>query len=344
MKKISVLLCLIVFVLLTAVGCGKKEEVLNFYNWSEYMPQEIIDAFEKETGIKINYATYSSNEEMFAKIANSPGSYDLIVSSDYMVDIMIKQNHLEKIDFSGIANITNIGESYMDKSFDPGNLYTVPYMAGSALLAVNTDLVDFPIEHYEDLWNEKLVENIVTLDDQRALIGITLKKLGYSMNTLNPDELEEAKQELLKLKANIKAFDSDSPKSLLISGEVAVGYVWNAEAVYAKRENPAIEIIMPEEGLYLWQDNFAIPKGAKNKANAEKFIEYLLRPEVSKIFSEATPYTNPNKEAYPLLSEETKNEKAIFPDEIVYQNGEFLQDVGEMTKVYDEIWTAFKQE
>jgi spermidine/putrescine transport system permease protein len=344
MKKICSLMSIVILVIIVFTGCGKEEEVLNFYNWSEYMPQELIDQFEEETGIKVNYATYSSNEEMFAKVANSPGSYDLIVSSDYMVDIMIKQDHLEKIDFSGITNIGNIGESYMNRDFDPGNLYTVPYMAGSALIAVNTELIDFPIEQYEDLWNEKLNDNMVVLDDQRALIGITLKKLGYSMNTLNPDELEQAKQELLKLKDNIKAFDSDSPKSLLISGEVAVGYVWNAEAVYAKRENPAIQIVMPEEGLYLWQDNFAIPKGAKNKANAEKFIEFLLRPEISKVFSEATPYTNPNKEAYPLLSDETKNEKAIFPDEIVYQNGEFLKDVGEATVIYDEIWTAFKQE
>lgn len=344
MKKMLVLLSLSILVVFTAVGCGKKEEVLNFYNWSEYMPQAIIDSFEAETGIKINYATYSSNEEMFAKIINSPGSYDLIVSSDYMVDIMVKQNALEKIDFTGITNISNIGASYLNKSFDPGNLYTVPYMAGSAVLAVNTKLVDFPIEHYADLWNEALTDNIVTLDDQRALIGITLKKLGYSMNSTNPDELEQAKQELIKLKGNIKAFDSDSPKSLLISEEVAVGYVWNAEAVYAKRENPNIAIVMPEEGLYLWQDNFAIPKGAKNKANAEKFIEYLLRPEVSKLFSEEFPYTNPNQAAFPLLSDEVKNEPAIFPEESVYINGEFLQDVGETTKLYDEIWTVFKQE
>lgn len=345
MKKIIVLLALVMTINIVFSGCSKKEEKkeLNIFNWSEYMPQEIIDDFEEETGIKVNYATYSSNEEMLAKVQSSPGTYDLIVASDYMVDIMVKQNFLEEITMDNIKNIENIGSDYLDKAFDPGNKYTVPYMAGSALLAVNKSMVDIDIDSYEDLWDVSLSDSLVVLDDSRGLLGIALKKLGYSMNTTNLDELEEAKQELIALKGNIKAFDSDSPKTMLISEEVAVGFVWSAEAVLAKRENPNIEIVMPNEGLYLWQDNFAIPQGAKNKEIAEQFIDFLLRPEVSKAFSDMVPYTNPNLEAVKLLDESLKNDSGIFPPSSVYESGEYLIDMGELTPTYDAIWTEFKQ-
>lgn len=348
MKKIFsfiVFVSLLVGIIGLAAGCKKQESMeLNFFNWTEYMPQEIIDKFEEETGIKVNYNTYSSNEEMLAKVSASHGMYDLVVASDYMVDIMVKQELLEDIEIDKLENIENIGDNFMDKEFDPENKYTVPYMAGSALIAVNTSMIDKEINHYEDLWDPALEDSIVVLDDERGLMGITLRKLGYSMNETDPAILDEVKEDLLKLKPNIKAFDSDSPKTLLISGEVPVGYVWSAEAVLAQYENPDIKIVMPDEGLYLWQDNLAIPQDAPNKENAQKFIDFFLRPEISKIFSESRPYTNPNVAAQNLLADDIKNDPGVYPPAEVYENGEYLKDVGETTTLYDKIWTEFKQE
>ncbi len=347
MKKMIAMflvLSMLFSLVLTSTGCKKDTKELNLFNWTEYLPQEVIDKFEAETGIKINYNTYSSNEEMLAKVSAAPGTYDLVVSSDYMVDIMNKLNLLEEIDKEAITNLKNIGPEYLDKGFDPGNKYTVPYMCGTALLAVNTKLVTIDIQHYVDLWDPSLKDNIVTLDDQRGLMGVVLKKLGYSINETDPAVMELVKEELIALKPNIKAFDSDSPKTLLIKEEVAVGFVWNAEAVLAQNENPDIKIVMPEEGLYLWQDNFLIPKGSKHKENSEEFINFLLRPEISKLLSEAFPYTNPNAAAKELLSEDVKNNLGIYPPASVYEQGEYLVDLGSTTVLYDKIWTEFKQE
>lgn len=347
MKKIvSMLLILSMlcsFVVVSS-GCKKESKELNLFNWTEYLPQEVIDQFEAETGIKINYNMYSSNEEMLAKVIAAPGTYDLVVSSDYMVDIMGKQQLLEPIDKSKITLLSNIGEEYLNKAFDPGNQYTVPYMCGTALIAVNTKLVEIEIAHYEDLWDPSLKDNIVSLDDQRGLMGVALKKLGFSINDTDPAHLELVSQEMSTLKENIKAFDSDSPKTLLINEEVAVGFVWNAEAVLAQKENPDIKIVMPEEGLYLWQDNLLIPKGAKHKEYAQEFMNFILRPEISKMLSEAFPYTNPNRAAKELLADDIKNNLGIYPPASVYEQGEYLVDLGETTVLYDKIWTEFKQE
>ena len=347
MKKIvSIILVVTLFTALLSIstGCKKDEKVLNLFNWTEYLPQSVIDAFEEETGIKVNYNTYSSNEEMLAKVKAAPGTYDIVVASDYMIDIMIKQDLLTPINKDKLTLLTNIGAEYMDKSFDPGNQYTIPYMAGSALLAVNQKTVPVEINHYADLWDPALKDSIVTLDDQRGLMGIVLKKMGYSMNTTDEAVLQAALEELKALKPNIQAFDSDSPKSLLISGEVSIGFVWNAEAVLAQKENPDIKIVMPEEGLYLWQDNFAIPKGAKHQEYAEEFMNLVMRPEISEMISEEQPYTNPNVEAQKLLPADVIGNEGVYPPASVYEQGEYLVDVGQTTVLYDEIWTEFKQE
>jgi spermidine/putrescine transport system permease protein len=190
--------------------------------------------------------------------------------------------------------------------------------------------------------DNKFKNSLVFLDDQRAIIGMALKKLGYSLNETDPTKLEEAKKELLKLKDNIKIFDSDSPKTSLINGEAAVGYVWGAEAALAQQENPDIKVFFPKEGLYLWQDNFVVPKGAPHPKNAELFINFLLDPEISAEISKSFPYANPNVEAHKLMDKETLENKVIYPDSEIIKNGEYLKDLGEATKLYDNIWTEIK--
>lgn len=327
----------------TPTGEEKLDSELNVFNWSNYLPQPVIDKFEKEYGVKVNYNTYSSNEEMLAKLSVGATGFDLAVASDYMVDIMKKQKLIQEINMEKIPNFINIGDEYKNLSFDPGNKYTVPYMWGDAVIAVNTDKVKFPIKGYEDLWNPELKNSLVVLDDQRAIIGAALKTLGHSMNEKDEKVLEQAKEKLKTLVPNIKAYDSDSPKTLLINGEASVGLIWGAEASLAKKENPNIQVVLPEEGMYLWQDNFVIPKDAPHKKTAEAFINFLLDVENSAEISKTLPYANPNLEARKLLDKSALEDIAVYPPKEEVAKGEHLQDLGETTRIYDRIWSEVKQ-
>lgn len=332
---------------LVLTGCSDKEaggksneKVLNVFNWSEYLPDSVIKKFEEETGIKVNYDTYSSNEEMLAKLSAGNAGYDISVASTYFIEIMIKQGMLAKINKENIPNIKNIGADFLSTSADPDDEFSVPYMWGKAVIVVNEDLVEKEVTSYADLFDPEFKNNLVVLDDVRSIVGTMLAMLGYSQNSTDEKELEEAKQKLLELKPNIKAFDSDSPKTLLVSGEVKGGIVWGAEATLAAQENPAIKTIFPSEGLNLWQDNFVIPKDAPHKENAEKFIDFILRPEISKEISMDYPYGNPNVEAVKLLPEDIRKSLEV-PSEIL-EKGEYNIDVGEATKIYDRIWSEIK--
>lgn len=266
---------------------GKNDEgkelsgELNLFIWSEYMPDRVIKQFEDETGIKVNYNVYSSNEEMLAKINAGAAGYDISVASDYMIEIMLKQELLEPIDKKNIPNLKNIDKQFLDATFDPGNKYSVPYMWGNVVIAVNMDQVKKDVKSYEDLWDPEFKNSLVVLDDQRILIGIANKLQGESMNATDSKVIQKSKDILTDLLPNIKAYDSDSPKTMLTNGEAKAGIVWGAEAYLAEKENPAVQTVLPEEGTNIWMDNFVIPKGAPNKENAEAFIDFILRPEVS---------------------------------------------------------------
>lgn len=347
MKKIKVYLSLFLIGTMTIssllfTGCGKsaKNGELNLFVWTEYIPDDVIEKFEEEYDIKVNVTTYSSNEDMLNKIkSESEGTYDICVPTDYMVEQMINQDLLEEIDTSGLKNYSNLGIAYLDQDFDPGNKHSVPYMGGVATIAVNTSKVTDEITSYNDLFNEKYKDSIVVLDDFRAVIGLAAKSLGYSMSETDPAKLSEIQDKLLTLKDNIKVYDSDNPKSLLISGEVSLAYIWNAEIALAIKENPDIKIVFPEEGAYLFLDNFCIPKGAKNSENAQKFIDFMLEGENSKMVSETFPYLNPNEAAVKLLGSEYQNNQASNIPAKVFQNGEYIHDVGEEISTYDKMWT-----
>jgi spermidine/putrescine transport system permease protein len=321
---------------------GNSKDVLNVFNWSEYLPESVIKDFENKYNIKVNYMTYSSNEEMLARIMAGDDIFDISVASDYMVDVMRKQKLMEEIDTNNVPNLKNIGDQFKNLAFDPGNKYSVPYMWGTAVIAVNTKKVSGNITSYSDLWDSKFKGSLVVLDDQRALIGIALKKLGYSLNESDPAKLDQAKTELLKLKANIKTFNSDSPKTELINGTAAAGYLWGAEAALAAKENKDIKTFFPKEGMYLWQDNFVIPKGALHKKNAETFINFILDPNVSANISKEFPYANPNTTAHQFIDKSTLSNITIYPTDNELKIAERIKDLGDTTKLYDKIWAEVK--
>ncbi|MDQ7791073.1 MAG: spermidine/putrescine ABC transporter substrate-binding protein [Desulforudis sp.] len=321
---------------------GSQEAVLNVFNWSEYLPQEVIDAFTEETGIKVNYSTYSSQEEMVAKLEVGGSQYDLIVASDYMVEVLAKRGMLNEVDLSKVPNYKNMTPECIGQPYDPEDKYTVPYMWGTVAIAVNTDKVEKEITSWNDVWDPAFANQIVVLDDSRYIIGATLKSLGYSCNETDPARLDEAKTKLKELTPRIKAFDSDSPKTLFASNEVAIGIIWNGEAAIAGQENPAVKLIYPKEGAIRWQDNMAIPKGAKHPNNALLFMDYVCRADVGKQIAESFPYASPNAETIKLLPEELRNDPASYAPADVLALAEYLSDVGEATIAFDQIWSEVK--
>jgi spermidine/putrescine transport system permease protein len=319
-----------------------SEIQLNIFNWSEYLPESVIHKFEQAYNIKVNYSTFSSNEEMLAKLMAGGSQYDLVVASDYMVEILTKQNLIQEIDIDNIPNFKNLTSESLNKPFDPGNKFSVPYMWGDACIAVDTSKVKTEIRSLADLWKPELRNSIVVLDDQRAIIGMALKKLGYSINETSEKALAEAKKALQELQPNIKAYDSDSPKTLLINGEAKVGFVWGAEVSLARRENPNIIPVLPLEGLFLQQDNFVIPAKARQKRAAEQFINFILEPEISVEISDEFPYANPNKEAHKLMDPELLADIAVYPPEEEVKRGEYLKDIGQAIQLFDRIWSEIK--
>ena len=351
MKKKMLSFIVITAMLVTMLaGCGSKSSEgkngeLNIFIWTEYVPDSVIEKFEKETGIKVNVSTYSSNEDMLAKVkSESEGTYDIVQPSDYMVEQMASQGMLEELKTDELKNLSNIGESYLNPSYDPGNKYSVPYQGGVAGIAVNTSKVKKDITSYDDLFDSSLKNSIVALDDYRAVIGMTARSMGYSMNETDPAVLSKIQDKLLTLKNNVKLYDSDSPKSALISGDCTVGYVWSAEIALAMEENPDIKVVYPTEGAYLFMDNWAIPKGAKNYDNAMKFIDFMLDAENAQMVLEEFPYLSPNTKAVEAMGEDYSKNEAKNPPAEVIKKGEYVKNLDADTlKIYDEMWTKLKQ-
>lgn len=322
---------------------------LNLFVWTEYIPQSTIDCFEEVYGIRVNKDEYSSNEEMYAKLSAGASNYDLVQPTDYIVGLMIRQGLLQELDKSKLPILESLDPNYLNLPFDPENKYTLPYQAGTDAIVVNTEAVDAVPQSYADLWNPEYAGRLVMLDDSRAIIGMTLLTLGYDVNTTDPAQLEEAKTKLAELAQGVKLFDSDSPKTALIAGDVDLGVVWTGEVVLAQREVPSIEYIYPTEGPILWQDNYAIPTGAPHADAAYAWLNYSLQGDLFWQMLEEFPYTNPNTAAleyakanHPELYDAYVNSNITNTPAEVLQSGHRIEDVGEATPLYDQVWTEIK--
>jgi spermidine/putrescine-binding protein len=337
---------------------------LNLFVWTEYIPQEHIDCFEEVYGITINRDEYASNEEMYAKLSAGGASYDLVQPTDQIVPLMIRQGLLQQLDKEKLTIMDNFDPSYLNQSFDPNNEYTLPYEAGTDAIAANTETVDPLPQSWADLWNPAYAGRMVAPDDSRTVIGITLLALGYDVNTTDPAQLEEAKNKLAELMPNIKIFDSDSPKTALIAGDVDLGIVWTGEAFLAQKENPAIQYIYPSEGPTVFQDTWAMPADAPHPDAAYAWLNYTMQGDVFWLMLRDFPYINPNKAALEyaknselIIEDVDGNEttpKALYeaymnsnitnvPPEVL-QKGHRIDDVGDALPLYDQIWTEVKGE
>ena len=329
MKKLSLLF--IIVILLTGCTTKKYDGVVNVLNWSSYIPDEVINSFEEEYNIKVNYGTYSSNEELLAKVSSSKkGTYDVLFPSDYMVELMIEKDMLLPLDKSKFNNYSNINSVFLNQEYDKDNVYSLPFLLATSVIAYNKEHVS-NITDYSDLVNEEYLNNMVVLDDERITIGALLQAVGYDINDYH--HLEEAYDFYLKIKDNIKAFDSDAPKTFLITNETDIGIIWNAEAILANAENPNIEIVYPTSGYALSMDNYVITKESKNIDNAYLFIDYLLRNDVCRKIVEEYPYISPNKyvNRYP--------EHKLYD---ILSNGSYIKNVDEHIKLFDRLWARMK--
>ncbi len=322
---------------------------VNIFVWTEYIPVEMLECFELVYGVKVNRDEYSSNEEMYAKVSAGGSNYDLVQPTDYIIALMARQELLQELDHAKLPVLKNFDANYLDFEFDPGNKYTIPYQAGTDAIVVNTDAVENVPASWEDLWKPEYAGNMVFLDDSRATIGLTLLTLGYDVNTTDPAQLDEAKTKLAQLVPGIKLFDSDSPKTALIAGDVDLGMTWTAEALLAQQENSAIQYVYPTEGAILWQDNWAMLKDAPHADAAYALLNYTMQGDVFWLMLRDFPYTNPNQAALDYAkTNQTELYDAYMASPITnvpadaIKNGHRIADVGEATPLYDDIWVEVK--
>ena len=329
-----------------AAGVEKK---LNVFTWATYFPDDVLKEFTEKTGIEVVYSTFESNEEMLMKLqASKGGDYDIVLSSDYIIDIARKQDLIQKIDKEKVPNFKNINSAFQGKFYDETNEYTVPYSAGVPVIVYNPDLVDFNVKGYADLWNPALKDSLVMMDDARNVLGVTLKTMGESFNTTDTAKLQQAKTKLMELKPNIRALDYSTPYNLIVSGEVAMGYMFTSQAATALMENENLKVVFPEEGLGFGIDSCFVPANAPHAENAWQFLDFILDGERSAHISEQTLYLNCNSAATGFMSQTSLPENVVkevltvSDDQI--RNAEFIQDVGtEATDEFNKIWTEFKQ-
>lgn len=279
---------------------------LVIFNWTEYMPQEVLDMFEEEFGVDIVYTTFASNQEMLAKVKSGTVAYDIVVPSDFYVQVMIEEGLLQKINFDNIPNFENIADEWKNLEYDPNNEYSVVYMYGYDGIIYNKDKVKETPTSWGDLWNPEYKGHVVLMDAADELMSMAHQYLGHDMNDPTEDEINEAGEKLKELMPNVMMF-TEAPEAQLVNGEAWIVYGYSGEAGVAYKENPAIDFVLPEEGGIKWTDNMVIPANAKNKEAAEAFINFILRPEISKMLSEDYPYGNPNVKALELLGEEHTN-------------------------------------
>lgn len=338
-------LMLAALVLLPAAR-GLAAEELTIYNWTDYMPQSVLDDFSAETGIKVIYATYESNEAMFTKLKLLEGKgYDIVVPSTYFVGLMREQGLLAEIDKAKLSNLGNLDPTVLDKPFDPGNRYSIPYMWGSTGLMVNTAKVaPGTVTGWADLKKPELAGRLVLSSDLRDTLGAGLKALGYSLNSRNEAEIKAAYEWLVELKPAVRVFTSDGAKQVFAGEEAVAGMIFNGDASQIREEMPELEYVYPKEGIALWMDSLCIPVGSEHKDAAHKFIDFLLRPEIAARIAEEFRYTTPNKAAVALLPEDLKADRIVSPTAEDLVGSEFQTGVGDALAIYEKYWEMLKVE
>lgn len=320
------------------------DNTLTVYNWGDYIDMDILDQFEEETGIKVIYETFDSNEAMLTKIQQGGTSYDIAVPSEYAIEKMEEEDLLLPIDHVKIPNLQYIDSRFLDLSFDENNKYSIPYFWGTVGILYNPDEVgDISFSEWDDLWDPSLKNDILLVDGAREVIGFSLNSMNYSLNETNKARLVEAKEKLDLLTPNIKAIVGDEIRLLMQNEEAAVAVLWSGIAQDAIWENDKLEYVVPEQSSNLWFDNMVIPKTSKNPEAAHQFINFMLDPEIAAQNADYVGYSTPNREALKHLDKETVNDERFYPDEETTDNLEVYENLGKrMLAFYNDLFLEFK--
>lgn len=314
---------------------GPLEKELNIYNWSDYVGPELIPAFEKEFGVKVTYDTYESSEEMVAKLQAGVTGYDLVVPPTYAVTVLRATNLLAPLSVKYLPNVTNVAPLFRGLPHDRENAFTVPWQWGMTGIAWRKDLVAAAPDGWDVFLGQASRGKMTMLDDIRDVLGAFLRYRGHSINSIDPKELEAARQDAVAAKKNLKAYLSAPVKAQLIAGDVWLAQMWNGDAAQARREQPALGWVLPKEGSTLWIDSLAVPASAPHPRAAHEFINYILRPEVGAQISDFTGYGSPNQAA-------TLKEPVPYPSQNELARLEIQEDLGRASSLWDEIWTQIK--
>jgi spermidine/putrescine-binding protein len=343
MKKWIALL-LIACMLVPAAAFADSAGVVNIFNWEDYIDEQTLEMFTAETGIKVNYMKFTTNEDMLVQVEANPSAFDVVFPSDYCVERMISNSLLEKIDMANVPNADQILPELRNPSYDPTGEYSVPYMWGTVGILYNKTMVTEPVDSWSVFWDTKYKNNVFMMDSIRDTMGITLKYLGESLNTRDPIALEKAKEYLIKQKQDgiVKAYQVDETKDKMVAGEAALALVWSGDAQYAIDLNEDLAYVVPKEGSNVWVDAMVIPKGAKNKANAEAFINFMSRPDIAKLNCEAIWYSSPNAGAIELMGDEYKSNPVMNPAPEVVQRCEYFNDIQDFIEIYNALWLDIK--
>lgn len=343
MKLKSIIICTLTIALCicTLGACNNKKKELNILTWEGYFPQELLDEFEEEYNVKINYTNMTSNEEMLAKLENTKGKeYDIILASDYIIKMAIDEGLVSKLDMSKLENFKNISDEFKGFYYDEKNEYTIPYAPGVPYIVYNPKKVDIEITGYESLWDESLKNSVCVMDNERVVLGMALKTMGESFNTTDKKVLEKAANKLYDLAPNIRVIDGNFAYQYLLDGEVSVAYLYTSSVILALNENPDLKVVAPKEGLGFGVDAFFIPSKAPNKDMAHKFLDYMMDGENAAEAVEYTCYLNPNKGAKEHLDDWYVNAtKSMLIDK---EKGEFIENVDNDTlDIHTKIWEEF---
>ena len=343
MKKLCVLLALALS-LAAVLPCAlaEEEKVLNIFTWEGYFDEESLAQFQQETGIKVNYSVFASNEEMLLKLrGGNAGDYDLILASDYAISDLRKTGDLLPLDKAALTNWDNLNPAYLDQYFDPENVYSVPYTAGTPLIVYDPDQVEGEITSFADLWDAQFADGLWIVDDARVMIGETLKMLGYSYNTTDEAQLSEAYEKLCALKPNVRVLNYDFDY-YIATGEVKAAYVFTCYATFNCLENPNLKCVFPEEGVGFGIDGIAIPADAQHPQNAHEFINFYLRDDIAAHVAMWQGYLNPNAAADALIDPDFAAMDCFQIPEDLLATKEYVEDLGEGESAYQDVWTNFK--
>jgi spermidine/putrescine transport system substrate-binding protein len=353
MKKTTAILLLVLVSVIGLTGCQKSNKpTLYVYNWGEYIDPDVIELFEEETGIKVEYNEFVTNEDMYPVIQTGSVKYDVVCPSDYMIQKMINEDMLAEINYDNVPNVSNIDPTYLKSAegFDPGNKYSVPYCWGTLGILYNKSMIDTKIDSWSALFDKDFIEkngyagDVLMIDSVRDAFGIALTYLGYSLNTTNEAEIEEAKQLLKDQYDLVDAYVVDQVRDKMIGGDNPIGVIYSGEAIYTQRENPDLEYVVPKEGSNVWIDGWVIPKNATNKEYAEKWINFMCDPEIALKNFEYITYSTPNKAARDLIKDEDiKNSSIAFPESSVLDRCTTFQYLGEdMENLFMQKWNEVK--